>query len=86
MRTELQKASLWKRFAAWMLDGILVCILAVGVAYVLASVLGYDAYNQKLDAAYLPYASDDFIKTVAFDLIIEKPAGQEADKEYEKLT
>lgn len=74
VRTELQKASLWKRFAAWMLDGILVCILAVGVAYVLASVLGYDAYNQQLDAAYEQYETQYGIK---FDI------GQEA---YEKLS
>ncbi len=55
MRIELQKASLWKRFAAWMLDGILLCILAVGIAFALASVLGYDDYNDRLDAAYRKY-------------------------------
>ena len=41
---------------------------------------------QKLHAAYLLDAADDFFKAVALDLVIQKPAGHEADEEYEKLT
>ena len=52
---ELQKASGWKRIAAWVLDMMLLCVLAVGAAYLLSAVLGYDAYDQKLQAAYAQY-------------------------------
>lgn len=52
---DLQKASSWKRIAAWILDIILLCVLAVGAAYLLSGVLGYDAYDQKLQAAYDRY-------------------------------
>lgn len=52
---ELQKASGWKRTAAWVLDLMLLCVLAVGAAYLLSAVLGYDAYDQKLQAAYDQY-------------------------------
>ena len=44
---ELQKASLWKRIAAWLLDTILVATLAVGIAALLAGVLKYDTYCDK---------------------------------------
>ena len=30
MVVDLQKANIWKRIAAWMFDGILICVLAVG--------------------------------------------------------
>ena len=39
---DLQKAGLWKRIAAWMFDGILTGILAVGFGFVLSLVLGYN--------------------------------------------
>ena len=34
---------------------VLLCVLAVGAAYLLSGVLGYDAYDQKLQAAYDRY-------------------------------
>ena len=52
---DLQKAGLWKRIAAWMFDGILTAILAVGLGFLLSSLLGYDSYSQTLDAAYDRY-------------------------------
>lgn len=52
---ELQKASIWKRIAAWLLDMILLCVLAVGAAYLLSAVLGYDGYTGQLEAAYDRY-------------------------------
>ena len=52
---DLQKASGWKRIAAWVLDMMLLCVLAVGAAYLLSAVLGYDAHDQKLQAAYDRY-------------------------------
>ena len=40
---DVQKASMWKRFSAYLLDVILLVILAVGVAFLLSSSLGYEA-------------------------------------------
>lgn len=55
MTHDLQKASLWKRASAWIFDFILLGILIVGVAFVLSVVLGYNGYNETLDAAYAQY-------------------------------
>lgn len=47
---DVQKASMWKRFSAYLLDVILLVILAVGVAFLLSISLGYDAkYQQRED-------------------------------------
>lgn len=71
---DLQKASMWKRIAAWMFDGILVCILAVGFGFLLSAVLGYDGYSETLDAAYAGYEAE---YGVVFDITQE---------EYQALT
>lgn len=55
---DLQKASLWKRFAAGLFDAILVVTLAVGLAFLLSWALGYDGYSQTLDAAYEQYEKE----------------------------
>lgn len=55
---DLQKAGLWKRIAAWMFDGILTTILAVGFGVLLSMLLGYDAYSQTLDDAYARYETE----------------------------
>lgn len=55
MVTDLQKASIWKRIAAWGLDLILVGVLAVGAGALLASVLGYNDYYAQLNAGYDRY-------------------------------
>ena len=52
---DLQKAGLWKRIAAWMFDGILTGILAVGFGFVLSLVLGYNGHSQAVDEAYAKY-------------------------------
>lgn len=51
----LQKAGIWKRIAAWILDGILVCILATGFVFLLSGLLGYDNYSRTLDEGYEKY-------------------------------
>lgn len=55
MGIALQKASLWKRVAAWGLDLILLCTLAVGAQFALAKALRYDDYNNTLQAAFDRY-------------------------------
>ena len=57
MGYDIQKAGMWKRVAAWMLDAILLSVLAVGFAYLLSNILGYDVYGNTLDAAYARYES-----------------------------
>lgn len=48
MVTDLQKASLWKRFSAYLLDVILLAVVTVGVAALLSSLLGYNEKNAQL--------------------------------------
>lgn len=62
---DLQKAGLWKRIAAWLLDAILVSVLAVGFGFGVSAVLGYDGYSQTLEAAYTKYENE---YGVSFDI------------------
>ena len=55
---DLQKASLWKRVASWMFDGILVGILAVGIGLLLSMLLGYDKHSQAVETAYAKYEAE----------------------------
>ena len=68
MSYNLQKAGMWKRIAAWMLDVILLSVLVVGFAYLLSNVLGYDMYGSTLDAAYAHYETE---YGVVFDITQE---------------
>lgn len=52
---ELEKVSFFKRLSAYLLDGILAVILAIGVALLLSSTLDFDGYNAKVTAAYEQY-------------------------------
>lgn len=49
---DIQKAGLWKRASAFLLDAILLAILAMGFAFLLSAVTGYNAYNDTLTACY----------------------------------
>ena len=55
MRFDLQKGSVTKRMAAWLLDLMLLLTLVVGAASGLSAVLGYDRYQSQLNAAYEKY-------------------------------
>lgn len=55
MITDIQKASLLKRIAAGIFDGILICIFAVGFAWMLTSLVGYNDYNTQLAEGYAKY-------------------------------
>jgi len=46
MTLDIQKASMLKRFSAYLLDIIIVAILAVGFGLGLSAVTGYDSYNE----------------------------------------
>lgn len=58
MTEDLQKASFWKRISAFMLDIIVLVILAVGCGAALSGTLGFDEHNQTVQAAYAQYEAD----------------------------
>ena len=55
---DLQRASMWKRVSAWLLDAILLCITATMMAWLLSLVLNYDGYQQQFDARYAYFESE----------------------------
>ena len=55
MSFDLQKGSVTKRLAAWLLDIMLLMTLVVGAASGLSAILGYDKYQQTLNEAYEKY-------------------------------
>lgn len=71
---DLQKASLLKRLSAFVLDAILLCVLAVGVGFVLSAVCDFDSYSQGMEASYSKYEQEF---GVSFDVTQE---------EYDKMT
>lgn len=58
MVVDLQKAGIWKRIAAWLLDIILLAVLAVGFATVLSALFGYDDYHNTWVDAYSRYETE----------------------------
>lgn len=88
MGNTLQKAGMWKRIAAWMLDAILWSVLAVGFCFLLSNMLGYDAYGNTLDAAYARYETE---YGVVFDITqeayqaMDEAARQNYDAAYAAL-
>ena len=77
MEHALQKASLGKRIAAGILDGILICILATGFAFLLSVLLGYDGYNQTLKDGYSRYETQ---YGVSFDIPREELSDADREK------
>lgn len=55
---DLQKANLLKRFTAFLLDGILLGILVVGIGCLLSLLLGYDAKYTALTDLYTKYEAE----------------------------
>ena len=52
---DVQKASLLKRFSAFLLDFILLCTLTCGFAFLLAWITGIDGYTETLQGYYEQY-------------------------------
>ena len=55
---DLQKASLLKRFSAYLLDIILLVIVTTGCLALLASVLNLDSYSNDLRSSYTKYETE----------------------------
>ena len=76
---DLQKAGTLKRAAAWLLDLILLVVLACGIGMVLSAVLNYDQHSQTLEACYEKYEKEfDIDFDVYSDLTEEEQARFEA--------
>lgn len=58
MGATLQKAGLWKRFAAFLLDFILISILSVGVGSLVSVMTGYDALYDEMTGYYTKYSEE----------------------------
>ncbi len=65
MLCDLQKASMWKRISAWLFDSILLIMAAVGVAFLLSVMLGYDGYAAERAQLRLDYEA---AHGVSFDI------------------
>lgn len=78
MICDLQKASMMKRVSAWLLDAILLCVLAVGCVWAISGMIGYTAQSDKLESFYTQYETT---YQVNFDYII---SGYDALTDAEK--
>ena len=78
---DVQKASMWKRMSAWLLDVILLAVLAVGLGALISMLTGYDNYNQQLLDCYDRYES---LYSVEFDVNQEQwdAMSEEAQQRY----
>ena len=80
MNIELQKANMWKRISAGLFDGILLAMLAVGLAFLLSVVLGYDGHTAQLEARYAEYEARYGITlditSADYDAMTEEERGQ----------
>lgn len=74
MLCDLQKASILKRISAWILDMILICVLATGFAFLISRMTNYDGFTKSLQEDYQAYEEKYNIK---IDIAYE---------EYQKLT
>lgn len=88
MQADIQKAIIWKRLAAWILDVILVVVLTSSIMWGLTALLQYDKYEQQFNDSRKQYAAqygltEEEISSVAVykDLSEEKQAKvKEAEK------
>lgn len=58
MSQKLQKASVWKRAAAFLVDGIVMVALAVGFGAAFMGITHFDDHNQRIQAAYVQYETE----------------------------
>lgn len=84
---DLQKASMWKRISAFLCDIILFCIVAVGIALLISTMLGIDAQQNKMVDICAQYAKkynlSDFMTKEELDGALSIAMTQER---YDSLT
>ena len=79
---DLQKASLLKRASAFLLDFILLVVLATGVGMVVSAITGFDTYNDALGQRQAQYEQQ---YGVSFDLS-QSEFAELTEEEQKKLT
>ena len=62
MEADLQKANIWKRISAALLDMILTGIIVVGIGFLLSLIFGYDAKIDELNSTFSRYEEEYGIK------------------------
>ena len=82
MMYDLQKASLLKRASAFLLDFILLVVLATGVGMVVSAITGFDTYNDALGQRQAQYEQQ---YGVSFDLS-QSEFSELTEAEQKKLT
>ena len=82
MMYDLQKASLLKRASAFLLDFILLVVLATGVGMVVSAITGFDTYNDALGQRQAQYEQQ---YGVSFDLS-QSEFAELTEEEQKKLT
>lgn len=89
MICDLQKAGMLKRFSAWILDAILLCVLAAGFFWAISGITGYDGHSAKLEEYYTQYETEfgitfDFLSYGVDALTEEERAAYNAMSETEQ--
>lgn len=72
---DLQKASLLKRFSAFLLDFILICIVAVGFAALISRIVNFDAKFKQFDEYMTKYGEE-------FGVDLKNAIPDDASQEY----
>ena len=74
MMYDIQRASMAKRISAYMFDVIIFSILAVGIAFILSAIFGYNNTIEKLDGYYERYSEE-------YGIVLDI-----SESDYEKLS
>jgi uncharacterized RDD family membrane protein YckC len=69
MRLDIQKANMWKRISAALFDVIILSVVVALLAMVLSGVLGFDRYNNAMDACYSKYEA---MYGISFDITLDE--------------
>ena len=78
MFTDLQKASMLKRIAAWIFDMIMLAIIVVGLLALLTAIFGFEYHSAKLQEIYNEYEA-------AYGISFDKTAEELAALPEEEL-
>lgn len=80
---DIQKANVLKRISAFILDAIIICIVATGFAAVISKITGYDSHSNRLEAYYAAYEAEYGIK---FNMTKEEASAmtEEQQEQYKK--
>lgn len=78
---DLQKADIWKRGSAALLDFILTAILATGFIFILSLVVGFEGYSQRYEARQEVFESKYGVSFDEIDSSAKYDALPEAERE-----